>query len=106
MSEEKRSLNFNSKDAIIAVTELSTEAEIAAYTKDDHRKTVIEAANRRLKELGSSHVLVPAPEPERSHKTEQTGKLTETKDTPSGGVKGTKALTCEDVLRKQNQAGG
>jgi len=103
-----KSTEVNAKDAIIHVTGLSTENEIVAYLSEEHRKTVVDAANGRLKELGSGKVLVAVAPPPPPAKEGQTGEMTETKDSKAGGVEGTKsgAVTIQDVARMRKEKAG
>lgn len=49
-----KSTEMNANDAVIKIEEMETPAEITAFTDGDERKTVLNAANARLKVLNEA----------------------------------------------------
>lgn len=98
-----KSTDFNTKDAPDKIREMTTEEEILAFIEGDERKTVTDAANKKILEL-------------RGHKQgEQTGPITKDAADFKEGIQKTKAIsdepsarnyvTCEDVLKKMRDQG-
>ena len=89
-----KSTDFNTKDGPEFISVMKDEAEILAFIEGDERKTVIDAANKKIAELRG---------PKQG---EQTGPITQKTAEFKGGVEGTKSfVTCEDVLKKMRAQG-
>lgn len=82
-----KSTEVNITQAKAALLELNTFEDITAYIEGEERKTVIEAADKRLK-----NIMAPK-------QGEQAEPITKTTDDFKTGVQKTKSyITCEDVL--------
>ncbi len=81
-----KSIDLNVKDAQIKIAELSTAEEIQSFIEGDDRKTVTDAAEKRIHEL-------------KGPKQGETGKITKDAGDFKEGIQKTKSvITCGDVL--------
>jgi len=108
-----KSTDFNTKDGPAAILVMTTEDEILAFIAGDERKTVIDAANKKIAELRG-----PKQGEQASPMTKDASDFKEgiqkTKavdrnpvsatDTEDGHGKRT-VVTCEDVLKKMRDQG-
>ena len=89
-----KSVDFNTKIASEKIAEITTEEKILAFIEGDDRKTVADAALKKLNELNG---------PKQG---EQTGPITKDADDFKKGIQKTKSfVTCEDVLEKMRAKG-
>jgi histone H3/H4 len=109
-----KSVDFNTKNAPEKITEMTTEEEILAFIEGDERKTVIDAANKKIAELRG---------PKQG---EQTDPITKDAADFKEGIQKTKAvhdsrltnhesritnhasrsfISCEDVLKSMREKG-
>ena len=108
-----KSTDFNTKDAPEKIAEMTTEEEILAFIDGDERKTVTDAAQKKIAEL-------------RGPKQGEDGPITKKTSDFKAGVEGTKdvnrdsdplsvtdtenghgkrVVTCEDVLESMRKKG-
>lgn len=95
MAEEK-STDFNVNDAGEKIVEFETPEEVLSFIKGDKRKTALNIADTRLKELGHEGL-----------KQGQVNKITDnSKDFKAPGVEGKKDyVTGEDVIKELRKKG-
>lgn len=91
--KKKLSKDRAAHDAIIEVkTGFDKPEAILTYIEGDDRKTVLEAADSKLKELGHEGLKLPPinVKPSEGAKQGEVGKITETQPARSGGIEGAK----------------
>lgn len=89
-----KSVDFNTKDAPEKIADMLTEEEILAFIEGDERKTVIDAANKKIAELRG---------PKQG---EDTGAITKNTADFKEGIQKTKGvITCEDILEMRREQG-
>lgn len=90
-----KSTDFNTKDAPEKIAEMTTGEEILAFIDGDERKTVTDAAQKKIAELRG---------PKQGQETDAMTK--KTSDFKGSGVEGAKGyVTCEDVLESMRKKG-
>jgi len=89
-----KSNDMNVKDAQIKIAEMISAEEINAFIAGDERKTVLDAAAAKIKELAGLK------------QGEQAGPITKDTHDFKDGVQKTKSfVTCEDVIDKMRKEG-
>ena len=98
-----QSMDYNTKNAAEKISEMEDPALIASFISGDERKTVIDAADKRISDLRGPK------------EGEQTTPMTEKGGGFKGGISGAKSaeelpprdyVTCEDVLSSIRGKGG